>query len=92
MIEDNSWPPIQPKNFIPPLQLIQHAYPFKPPDETENYQSFIGHSICIPLLETHTDHQTKDIMKILASLENRDEPQVILVESTPGIGKSVYSN
>jgi len=87
IVEDDSWPPIQPANFIPSLLLIQHKDHFQ--SHASNHdESFIDHSNHVTSQQPHM-HPTKDPMKILAPFEDNDKPQLILVEGPPEIGKPV---
>ena len=104
-IEEDAWPPKQPKQFTP-LLFIHH----------QGQHNTIKHSTMLAKLQsggdlTYTDsvpkcHQldssheslrevldaskmTKQLVDILAPLEQDNNPQFILVEGLPGIGKSI---
>ncbi|XP_065918252.1 nucleotide-binding oligomerization domain-containing protein 1-like isoform X2 [Dysidea avara] len=78
--DEDAWPPNQPKDFTP-LLLVHHQ---------DNGSSF-------DLLDTHESLRevldvskiTKQLVDILAPLEENSDPQFILVEGLPGIGKSL---
>ena len=109
--DEETWPPDQPKNFIP-LVLIHHhqghhsmeqatavAQLIQTGDIDEitslaNNQSVPKHH---PKLDSHEPLQeildsstvTKELTEILAPLEQSKDPQFILIEGAPGIGKSI---
>ena len=95
-VDEDAWPPIQPKDFIPVL-LIQHnvkqaaalqlaesvqlggVHPKHYPQD--NHQS--------PREVLDNSKTTKQLVDILAPLQESDDAQFILVEGLPGIGKSL---
>ena len=108
---EETWPPDQPKNFIP-LVLVRHqgqhsikqatamAQVIQTGDIDEitslaSKQSVIKHHP--KLLSYHESLQevldssmvTKELTEILAPLEQSKDPQFILIEGAPGIGKSI---
>ena len=101
-IDKNTWPPDQPKSFTP-LLLIHHKGQ-RTIDQTIEVASIIHKGdIALmadkkfihtqyPTLEnynTDVSNVTKEMMDILAPLEESDEPQFVMIEGAPGIGKSV---
>ena len=101
---EETWPPDQPKNFTP-LVLIHHQgqHSMKQPTvvaqviQTGNSagnQSVSKHN---PKRKSHEPLQkvldnstvTKELTEILAPLEQSKDPQFILIEGAPGIGKSI---
>ena len=102
--DEDTWPPDQPKTFIP-LVLIQHQ------DNCTITQSsgIIGQchidkiasvtttdTLPNPKLVSHqplqevfdTISNTTEVAEVLAPLEISDDPQFIMIEGAPGIGKS----
>ena len=102
-VDDDTWPPDQPKNFQPLVLIhyeghhnLQQAMAITKLTQTGDIASLASsqpvpkrHPSYQPLQEVlDTSTVTKDVEQILAPLKN-DEPQFILVEGLPGIGKSV---
>ncbi|XP_065911432.1 protein NLRC3-like isoform X2 [Dysidea avara] len=105
-VDDDAWPPDQPKNFTPLLLIhykghhnLQQALAITKLAQTGDIASLvISQSIPKRLKLDHdqplqevlaTSTVTEEIEQVLALLEKNDEPQFILVEGPPGIGKSV---
>jgi len=100
-VDDDTWPPDQPKNFTP-LVLIQYkghhnlqqAMAITKLTQTGHIASLASN---LPVAEDnqllqevlHNSTVTKEIKQILAPLEMNHEPPFILIEGPPGIGKSV---
>ena len=100
-VDEDTWPPDKPKNFTP-LLLIHHEGQHHNMYHTVEVAKLIqkGDIISLatkelsdkPELHGHAPHThkvTKDMMDILAPLEKNDEPQFIMIDGAPGIGKSV---
>ena len=105
MADDNTWPPDQPKKFIPLLLIhykghrnLQQAMAITKLTQTGDIASLASNQ---PVPKYHPSYQplqevidnsavTKEIEQILSPLENKDESQFILIEGPPGIGKSVF--
>ena len=109
-INEETWPPNQPKNFTP-LVLIHHQgqHTMKQAtamaqliqtsdvDEIASLASNRSVSKHHPKLDNHESLQevldsstvTKELAEILAPLEQSKNPQFILIEGAPGIGKSM---
>ena len=103
-VDDNTWPPDQPKNFTPLVLTyyeghhnLQQAMAITELTQTGDITSLASNQ---PAPNQHPNHQPlqeilntsticKDFEQILAPLEKNDKPQLILVEGPPGIGKSV---
>ena len=105
-----TWPPDQPKDFIP-LVLIHHhsqysikqstviAQVIQAGDADDIALSARNQSVpkhhpklrCIEPLQEVLDSSTltKELTEILAPLEQSKDPQFILIEGAPGIGKSI---
>ena len=101
-IDKNSWPPDQPKSFTP-LLLIHHKGQHTI-DQTVEVASLMHKDGIASLVDkkfvhtqyptldsyaTNTSEVTKELLDILAPLEESDEPQFVMIEGAPGIGKSV---
>ena len=98
-VDENSWPPEQPKDFTP-VVLIHYQDPYAT-TESPHIVYPAGEKFCnlyattsneapyINDTELENSTVTKDITKILDPLTKNDGPQVILIEGAPGIGKSV---
>ena len=94
--DQDTWPPYPLKHFMP-LLLIHHqnlhsteqAPLIKKGDITKHSHHPKVESSHEPLQE-NTDNctATKELTEILAPLEQSKEPQFILIEGAPGIGKS----
>ena len=104
MVDNNTWPPDQPKIFTPLLLVyyeghrnLQQAMAITKLTQTGDIASLATdqpvpkcHPSYQPLREAlDTSTVTKEIDQILSLLENKEKPQFILVEGPPGIGKSV---
>ena len=110
-IDEEAWPPMQPKTFTP-LVLIQYKGEHNLKQSTTMAEiveqghldeiAYGTNSDMIPnckrlKLGSHKELQeifdtskiTKEIVKILTPLEKSNEPQFILIEGAPGIGKSL---
>ena len=103
-VDDDTWPPYQPKNFTPLVLIhyeghrnLQQAIAITKLTQTGNIASLASNQ---PVPKNHSNYQplkevldtsivTKEVEQILAPLEKNDEPQFILIEGPPGIGKSV---
>jgi len=95
-VDKHTWPPDQPHSFIP-LLLVHHEGQEKI-DQTIKVARLV-HTGDVTTLSTeqlvynkqatHAIKVTKKITEILAPLEKSDEPQFIMIEGAPGIGKSV---
>ena len=58
--------------------------------KTDTLHKHPKHLSCRPLQEVlDTSKVTKEVAEILAPLETSDDPQIILIEGAPGIGKSL---
>ncbi|XP_065888438.1 protein NLRC3-like [Dysidea avara] len=105
-VEEDTWPPKQPKQFTP-LLLVHHQgeHNIKQSTALAKLQSGgIDHLTstdsvpkCHQLDSSQeslrvvldTSKMTKQLVDILAPLEDSNDPQFILVEGLPGIGKSM---
>ena len=101
--DEEAWPPEPPKGFTP-LVLIQHQG-HRTLEQSTAMAKFVerGHIDKVvsgtkrPKLDSHqplqevldTSKVTKEVAEILAPLETSDDPQFILIEGAPGIGKSL---
>jgi len=103
-VDDDTWPPDQPKNFIPLVLIrykgyhnLQQAIAITKLMQTGNIASIVSNK---PVSKCYSNYQplkevldsstvTKEFQQILDPLEKNEEPQFILVEGPPGIGKSV---
>jgi len=103
-IDNDTWPPDQPKNFIPLVLIhyegyhnLQQAIAITELTQTGDVAALADDqpvSKCHPSYQSlqnllETSTVTKDVEQILAPLEKNNKPQFILVEGPPGIGKSV---
>ena len=108
--DEETWPPNQPKNFMP-LLLIHHQgqHTMKQPtavaqliqtgdiDEITSLASNLSVPKHHSKLDSHEPLQeildsstvTKELAEILAPLQQSKDPQFILIEGAPGIGKSI---
>ena len=97
-VDEEAWPPELPKTFTP-LVLIQHQG-HRNLKQSTAMAEFVerGHiDKVVSATNTDTDIQevldtskvTKVVADILAPLEINDDPQFILIEGAPGIGKSL---
>ena len=109
IVDEDAWPPQQPKTFTP-LLLIQHRghRNLKQSTAIAEYVER-GHIDKVasvtstdtlpkhPKLDSHQPSQevldtskvTKEVAEILAPLQTSSDPQFILIEGAPGIGKSL---
>ena len=108
-IAQDTWPPEQPKKFIP-LVLLQHKDEHSMRDVTIVTKALHSDAISDvisatsskpiamrPSLHHHdkwggalkTSKTTMEVSEILAPLEVSDNPKTILIEGTPGIGKTI---
>jgi len=99
IVDENSWPPNQPKDFTP-LLLVHHQgqQTFEQATALQlagSIQSGRLHSKHYPQdshqsLREAVDNSktTKQLVDILAPLQESDDVQFILVEGLPGIGKT----
>ena len=95
--DEETWPPDQPKKFTP-LVLIHHQGQHSKKQATN---TSLASNQSVPTnrskLDSHEPLQedlggstvTKELTEILAPLEQCEEPQFILIEGAPGIGKSI---
>ena len=109
MVDDDTWPPEQPKSFTP-LLLIHHQGSHTAEQVTTMAELMHGGHIDKVALVTvdqrpvqhtkfdgndkfqkvlDTSKATKEIVEILAPLEEGKQSCFILIEGAPGIGKSV---
>ena len=99
-VDEDAWPPNQPQDFTP-LLLIHHEgqYTFKPTAALQlagSIQSGRPYFKHYPQ-DSHQSQRealdnrkiTKQLVDILAPLQQSDNAQFILVEGLPGIGKSL---
>ena len=102
MVDEDTWPPDKLYEFTP-LLLIHHEGQ-RNTDQTVEVAKLIQKGDITSLatkdnththnseLHGHTSHEqkvTKEMMDILAPLDTKDEPQFIMIDGAPGIGKSV---
>ena len=91
-IDKEAWPPLQTKAFTP-LLLVQYKGELvelsKDFSGTSNSVTFECKHQKLDSHESDTIKITKKIVEILAPLEECEDPQFILFEGAPGIGKSV---
>ena len=96
-VDEDTWPPNQPQDFTP-LLLVHHEgqQTFKQATATQLARSCRHHPKQYPpdshqsLREALSDSKTtKQLVDILAPLQDSDDAQFILVEGLPGIGKSL---
>ena len=103
-VDDDTWPPDQPKNFVPLVLIhyeghrnLQQAMAITKLTQTGDLALLANDQ---PVSKCHPSHQplqkvreastvTKEVEQILVPLEKTNKPQFILVEGPPGIGKSV---
>ena len=104
MVDDDAWPPEQLKCFTPLLVVHYQGHRTSKQVtamaklmHTGEITSVTSQSACRPKLDSHkvlqealdTTKMTKNLMEILAPLDNSKEPCFILIEGAPGIGKSI---
>ena len=80
--DEGMWPPDKPKIFMP-LLMIHHKG-----QHTMKQTVKVGNLVQKSDIQ-NTQNITKEMMDILAPLENNNEPQFIMIDGAPGIGKSV---
>ena len=98
-VDENSWPPEQPKDFTPVVLIhyrdnhdtTKSPHIIYPAGERFCNLYAMGNREASYVHETELENSavTKDIRKILDPLTKNDGPQIILIEGAPGIGKSV---
>ena len=98
-VDDDTWPPDQSHHFTP-LLLVHHEGQQRMDQAVEVakliHKGNVTSLATEQLVHTKLDHRaphvskvTKEVMEILAPLEEQEEPQFIMIEGAPGIGKSV---
>ena len=104
-VEEDAWPPKQPKQFTP-LLLVHHQgeHNIKQSTALAKLQSggidHLTSTDSVPKCHQLDSHEsltevldaskmTKQLVDILAPLEDSNNPQFVLVEGLPGIGKSM---
>ena len=90
LVEDDQWPPEQPKHFTPLVLVHQEGRRSK--KETTEMASATMKGKIEQYLSTTGSKTTKDLQEVLSQLEqssNSEQPRTLLVEGSPGIGKSV---
>ena len=96
IVDHDTWPPKQPKSFTP-LLLIHHQGDHTPEQVTAMAELMYAGKVAsvtvdqspVERIKLHTSKATKEIGEILAPLEEGKQSCFILIEGTPGIGKSV---
>ena len=87
---ENTWPPEQPKHFTPVVLIRQEGRRSK--KETEVMAAATSKGGIEEYLSTTTSKTTKDLQEVFSQLEQPLDGQhqrSILVEGSPGVGKSV---
>ena len=98
-VDKDTWPPGQSLNFTP-LLLVHHEGQQRMDQAIEvaklvhkgDVTSLATKQSVHAKLNSHAPHVskvTKEVMDILAPLEGWEEPQFVMIEGAPGIGKSV---
>ena len=98
-VDKDTWPPDQLHSFTP-LLLVHHEGQQRMDQAVEvaklvhkgDFTSLAIEQLGHTKLDDHAPHVskvTKEVMEILAPLEECKEPQFIMIEGAPGIGKSV---
>ncbi|XP_065913287.1 protein NLRC5-like isoform X2 [Dysidea avara] len=101
--DENAWPPYQCKQFTPLLlihhedqHILKHSSPqqlakFVQIGETDELTSLDKHHKLEihEVLSSDTSRTTKELLDILATLEDNDNTGFVLIEGLPGIGKSL---
>jgi len=99
-IDEDAWPPNQPKDFIPVLLIHYKGQPTVKQEAAlqlaksvqlggiyaKHYPQDSHQSLREAL---HNSKTTKQLVDILAPLQESDDAQFVLVEGLPGIGKSL---
>ena len=80
--DEGMWPPDIPKIFTP-LLMVHHKG-----QHTMKQTVKVGKIVQKGNIQ-NAQNITKEMMDILAPLENNNEPQFIMIDGAPGIGKSV---
>jgi len=97
-IDDDTWPPDQPKNFIPLVLIhykghwnLQQAIAITKLTQTGDIALLASNQpVSKPLQEVlDISTVTNKVEEILVPLEKSGKPQYILIEGPPGVGKSV---
>ena len=98
MVDDSTWPPGQPKVFIP--LLLVHGKSYRTPQQVKTMAELmcsgdVGRVVSVTIGDQcqkvfNASKATKQIKEILVPLENSEESCFILIEGAPGIGKSVF--
>ena len=85
-VDKHTWPPDQPHSFTP-LLLVHHEGQGRM-DQTVEVAKVV-HKGDVTALVPRGSKVTKNITEILTPLEKSSEPQFVMIEGAPGIGKSV---
>jgi len=88
--EQDQWPPVQPKHFTPLVVVHQEGQQSK--KKIRDMASATMKGNIDKYISTASSKTTKDINEILSQLEkqsNGGKPRTLLIEGSPGIGKSV---
>ena len=96
IVDHDTWPPKQPKSFTP-LLLIHHQGDHTPEQVTAMAELMYAGKVASVTVDQFpvkraklvTSKATKEIGEILAPLEEGKQSCFILIEGSPGIGKSV---
>jgi len=95
-VDKDTWPPGQLHNFTPLLlvhhegqQRMDHAIEVAKLVHKGDVTSLAIEQLILDDHASHVSKVTKELTEILVPLEEHNEPQFILIEGTPGIGKSV---
>ena len=105
MVDDDIWPPEQPTSFTPLLLIHHQGHHTPEQVTAMAELTYAGDIGKVALVTDHqhgkpnsqekvhkmldTSKATKDIAEILSPLESGKQSSFILIEGTPGIGKSV---
>ena len=87
---EECWPPEQPKHFTPVLLIRQEGRRSK--KETQVMASATSKGNIEEYISTTTSKMTKDLQEIFSQLEQSSDSQYqhsILIEGSPGVGKSI---
>ena len=90
IIEHEQWPPGQPEHFTPLVLVHQEGQRSK--KKTTDMASATMKGNIEQFISTTSSKTTKDLQEVLSQLEqpsNSGRPRTLLVEGSPGIGKSV---